>query len=118
MPLKMRSIVFIAGYFGVAIFGVRAIVATDPEPLGASISLWLFALAGVVVASVTYSASASWWRRSPRKFAALFAGALCAAVFFAGLSLTHFGFGLTAPFCAAAIALQFVALIAPLCSAA
>ena len=114
----MSALLFVVGYILAAVLGVHVLSSTDPEPLGASAGLSLFAAAGFIVALFVYTFSITSFSRAPRPLASFCAGALCAACLFAFLALTGYldmGHGISIGI--AATALVAVAALAPLCSA-
>lgn len=115
----MSALLFIVGYVIAATCGVHTLAATDPEPLGASVSLSLFAAAGFFVSLFTYTASLTSFSRSPRSLASFCTGAASAIALFAGLALTRYlGGGMAASLGAAAFSLIAIAALSPLCSRA
>jgi hypothetical protein len=114
----MGSLLFLVGYVCAAALGAQVLANADPEPLGASVGLALFAVAGFVVSVFAYRASAASSNRSPRVLAYFCTGALCGLFLFAGLAITHFGFGQGISLGVGASALLAVAIFTPLLSAA
>ena len=118
MLLMMAVALFVIGYFFAAALGIHALAAADPEPLGASVGLWLFASVGFVLSLFSYTYSVARFRRSPGSLAAFFTAAFCAASLCAGLALVHVGVSQVLSFGLSALAVASVAFVAPLCSAA
>ena len=50
----MKALIFAIGFWGVVVFSVPCITATDPEPIGAKISLYLLSFLFFIICATAF----------------------------------------------------------------
>jgi hypothetical protein len=79
----MKFIAFVFGFAAIAVLLVPHISASDPEPLGAEMSLYFFGLLPIVPSASISIASAGGRLIRHRLFFSMCTGALCSGFFYA-----------------------------------
>jgi hypothetical protein len=82
----MKTIAFVAAFLSVMALSVPHIATADPEPVGASFSLYLLGLMPLIAGIVAFSHSASRRLLPCRWLVGLCTGALSSGIFFSSIA--------------------------------